>query len=150
MFLGRRLTGYHVAWRTTIERFDPYLPVLLDFGGDQAEFICSVHDSVSVTVNTVDPAVAPRESDSRWTKDAHEQLNHLRGQFLWAVDVLEHAVPDYVNGIGLAFSRTYLSISLRADWNHLRFGPPESKYRQHRIASMPPTTQLAFANSGGR
>jgi hypothetical protein len=137
--LGRRLTGYCVGWFTGSDRWFPHSPILLDFGGEQAEFMWSHHTCVSVTWNTVDPAVRPRYDYVEWTHDRCEPLNDLRGQYLWAVDLLEWPVPGHVAGVGLAFGHTYLTIADGGDWNRMEFGPPASRYRQHRIASMGPT-----------
>jgi hypothetical protein len=141
--LGRRLTDYHLAWLTESDRWFPHLPIILCFGDEQAEFQWSHWECVSVTWNTVDPAVRPRYEYLHWTQDRFEPLNALRGQYLWAVDLLEFPVPGHVAGVGLAFGRTYLAITDGGDWNRMEFGPPASRYRQHRIASMRPTAESA-------
>jgi hypothetical protein len=138
--LGRRLTRAWVGWNTQAERWNPYIPVLLDSGSDQLEITWSHFEAVSVTWNSVDPAVPPRFEHTQWTHDRHEQLNGLRGQLLWAVDLLERPTPGDIAAIGLAFSRIYLAIADGGGgWNRMEFGPPASHYRQRRIASMPPT-----------
>lgn len=146
--LGRQLTGYSVGWYTPRDIWFDDIPVLLDFGGEQAEFMWSHYECVSVTWNTIDPAVPPRYKPVSWTQGRLEPLNRLRGQHLWAVDLLEFPVPGHVAGVGLAFGAAYLAITSGGVWNRLEFGPPASRYRQHRIASMPPTAQLAAAAAG--
>lgn len=139
--LGRELSAYCVGWQIGVDRGFPDSPVLLEFGGEQAEFMWSHFSCLSVTWNTVDPAVPPRHGFFRWIRDRCEPLDDLRGQYLWAVDLLEHPVPGHVAGVGLAFGRTYLAITDKGEGNRLEFGPPASRYRQHRIASMRPTAE---------
>lgn len=142
--LGRRLTRCTTMRFVADDRDYPHTPVLLGFGEDQLEIGWECSAALAITWNSVDPAVVPRCDRARWVHDRYEPSQDPRGQYLWAVDLLEWPPNEgEVEGIGLAFSRTYLTVFAHCCLTLARFGPPPSRYRPRRIASMPPTAELA-------
>lgn len=129
----------------TIARFAD-CPILLDFDGEQVEINHYSLDALSITCNTVDPALPvrwPIEDPFHlgWRQDAHPELAALHGQRLTAAELLEWNGADLARGtvaVSFVFTAHRLTIHNALDENGLAFGPPDHRYAR---------THLPAANS---
>jgi hypothetical protein len=138
---GRRLRRAWLVWDLDDDEWFADCPVLLDFDDEQVEINHQKFDDLSVTWNTVSPAVQTTwsngESDGYvfhlgWRHDAHPELAALQGQELQAVNLVEWAGSDMANGmvaVNFVFPDGQVTVHNALDENGLEFGPPHHNFR---------------------
>jgi hypothetical protein len=117
-------------------------PVMLDFDGTQVEVNHQKFNELSITWNTVNPAVPVRWPTGdrfrlAWRNDAVPELSALHGRQLQIVDILEWTGSDLAHGtiaVSFVFAEGQVTISNGLDENHLAFNQPPADYRSHPLA----------------
>lgn len=134
---GRTLTHTWLVWDNDADRWFPDAPVLLDFDGEQLEISHHNLDAVSVTWNTINPAIPVlwpgTDLNLRWHDDPRAGL---RGQRLDTVELLEWTGADVACGtVALTFTFTAQQVTIynALDENGLSYTPPDSRYRRLRL-----------------
>jgi hypothetical protein len=134
---GRRLTNQVVGYHG---RF--VVRGLFDFDGNQVEVNHQKFSELSITWNTVNPAVSVRwptgdQFQLAWRNDAVPELSALHGRQLQIVNILEWTGSDLAHGtiaVSFVFAEGQVTISNGLDENHLAFNQPLAAYRSHPLA----------------
>lgn len=141
---GRTLTRAWLVWDLDDDKWFADLPVVLDFEGEQVEINHYKFNDLSLTWNTIQPAVHTTWPDGgedacvfhlAWRHDARPELAVLQGQTLEAVKLLHWDGDKYdaANGsigVSFAFPDGRVTIQNALDENGLEFGEPDPGYRR--------------------
>jgi hypothetical protein len=139
---GRRLTRSWLMWDLADGSWFADCPVMLDFDGTQVEVNHQKFNELSITWNTVNPAVPVRwptgdQFQLAWRNDAVPELSALHGRQLQIVNILKWTGSDLAHGtiaVSFVFAEGQVTISNGLDENHLAFNQPPADYRSHPLA----------------
>ncbi|KOX21307.1 hypothetical protein ADL06_25825 [Streptomyces sp. NRRL F-6491] len=141
--VGRTLTRAWLLWDVADDTWFADGPVLLDFGGEQAEIQHRKFDDLAVSWNSL----APRGSahwpgfDLRRRHDAVPAPASLQGRVLRDVELLEWRGDDAARGmvaIGFVFPHGRVTVFNALDENGLGFTAPEPSYEHHSLGQPAP------------
>ncbi|MFC7381848.1 tyrosine-type recombinase/integrase [Sphaerisporangium rhizosphaerae] len=141
MLQGRRLTRALLVWDLDEDVWFSDGLVLLDFEGEQVEIVHQKFDEISITWNTVDPALpldwAGDGLQLGWRGGVPDELARLQGQRLQAVELLTWTAEDMAQGmmaLGFLFPRGCVTIHNALDENGMEFRDPDQRYARQRLS----------------
>ncbi|MET8141553.1 hypothetical protein ABZU32_14695 [Sphaerisporangium sp. NPDC005288] len=142
MLQGRRLTRALLVWDFDEDVWFSDGPVLLDFEGEQVEIVHQKFDEISITWNTVDPALpldwAGEGLRLGWRGGVPDKLARLQGQRLQAVELLTWVDEDMAQGmvgVGFLFPHGQVTIYNALDKNGMEFKDPDQRYARQRVSA---------------